>query len=199
MIQGSSHCHGITQEYDIDYEETFVPVINDIYPHSSCACYCCLSADTLSDDVKNTFLNGDLSEVIYMQPPPGITAQPPPWACMQTLTSFLWFKTGASHLVSAFSLISPLCWLYTMHDWLCDVSAPTSQYCASHFICWWHGYYQEWSCCYCISEAASSVWVWNERFRLSTFFFLALRLPTLLLAIFCLNKSTLLIFLIVSF
>ena len=27
-------------------------------------------------DVKNTFLNGDLSEVVYMQPPLGVSAPP---------------------------------------------------------------------------------------------------------------------------
>ena len=32
---------------------------------------------TSPDDVKYAFLKGDLSEVVYMQPPPGVTA--PPW------------------------------------------------------------------------------------------------------------------------
>ncbi|KAJ9565671.1 hypothetical protein OSB04_001637 [Centaurea solstitialis] len=47
---------GFNQKYGIDYEETFAPVA-------------CIT----SMDVKNAFLNGDLSEEVYMNPPPGVS------------------------------------------------------------------------------------------------------------------------------
>jgi len=61
---------GFTQEYGIDYEENFAPVA------------CLTSVRCLIDvavihrwplyqmDMKNVFLNGDLQEEVYMQPPP---------------------------------------------------------------------------------------------------------------------------------
>ena len=59
-----------TQEYGIDYEETFAPV----------ACLtsvrCLITVAIVRHwplyqmDVKNAFLNGDLHEEVYMQPPP---------------------------------------------------------------------------------------------------------------------------------
>ena len=61
---------GFTQEYGIDYKETFAPV----------ACLtsvrCLIAVATIRHwplyqmDVKNAFLNGDLHEEVYMQPPP---------------------------------------------------------------------------------------------------------------------------------
>ncbi|KAJ9552004.1 hypothetical protein OSB04_016049 [Centaurea solstitialis] len=47
---------GFNEEYGIDYEETFAPV-----------------ARITSMDVKNAFLNGYLSEEVYMNPPPGVS------------------------------------------------------------------------------------------------------------------------------
>ena len=64
---------GFTQEYGIDYEETFAPV----------ACFtsvrCLIVVATVHHwplyqmDVKNVFLNGDLQEEVYMQPSLGYT------------------------------------------------------------------------------------------------------------------------------
>ena len=64
---------GFTQEYGIDYEETFAPV-------AYLTSVICLIAVAVGRrwplyqmDVKNVFLNGDLQEEVYMQPPPGYT------------------------------------------------------------------------------------------------------------------------------
>ena len=63
---------GFTQEYGIDYEETFVPVA---CISSVCAILAVATArkwDLFQMDVKNAFFNGNLSEEVYMQPPPGL-------------------------------------------------------------------------------------------------------------------------------
>ena len=58
---------GFTQEYRIDYEETFASIARI---SSICALLAVAAAskwDLFQMDVKNTFLNGDLSEEVYMQ------------------------------------------------------------------------------------------------------------------------------------
>ncbi|GKF38665.1 gag-pol polyprotein, partial [Tanacetum coccineum] len=63
---------GYSQEYGMDYEETFAlmakmtTVRNLIALASSC------QWKKSQIDVKNVFLNGDLNEEVYMKPPPGI-------------------------------------------------------------------------------------------------------------------------------
>uniref|UniRef100_A0A2N9IS94 Integrase catalytic domain-containing protein n=1 Tax=Fagus sylvatica TaxID=28930 RepID=A0A2N9IS94_FAGSY len=62
-----------TQEYGIDYEETFAPVAR-----LSSVCTLLVVAASrqwklFQMDVKNAFLNGDLSEEAYMQPPLGLS------------------------------------------------------------------------------------------------------------------------------
>ena len=61
---------GFTQEYGIDYVETFAPVAR----LTSVKCLIVMAAvrrwPLYQMDVKNAFLNGDLHEEVYMQPPP---------------------------------------------------------------------------------------------------------------------------------
>jgi hypothetical protein len=67
---------GFTQDYGVDYKETFAPVAR----LSSVRALLAVAASrhwSLSEiDVKNVFLNGDLSEEVYMQPPLGLSSAP---------------------------------------------------------------------------------------------------------------------------
>ena len=75
---GSVECYkaclvpkGFTQEYDIDYEETFALVAL----LTSVRCLIAMAAihrwPLYQMNVKNASLNGDLKEEVYMQPPTG--------------------------------------------------------------------------------------------------------------------------------
>ena len=66
---------GFTQEYEIDYEETFTPVARISSVRALLAVAAASKWDIFQMDVKNAFLNGDLSEEVYMQPPPGISVE----------------------------------------------------------------------------------------------------------------------------
>ena len=64
---------GFTQEYVIDYEETFTLVARISSIRTLLAVVVASKWDFFQMDVKNTFLNRDLSEEVYMQPPLGLS------------------------------------------------------------------------------------------------------------------------------
>ena len=64
---------GFTQKYEIDYEETFALVTRISSIRALLAIVAASKWDIFQIDVKNAFLNGDLSEKVYMQPPPGFS------------------------------------------------------------------------------------------------------------------------------
>ena len=57
---------GFTQEYEIDYEETFAPIARISSVRALLAVAVTIKWDLFQIDVKNSFLNGDLSEEVYM-------------------------------------------------------------------------------------------------------------------------------------
>ena len=61
---------GNTQEYGIDYEKTFTPVARLSSVRTLLAVAASRQQKLFQMEVKNAFLNGDLSEEVYMQPPP---------------------------------------------------------------------------------------------------------------------------------
>ena len=62
---------GFTQEYGIDYKETFAPVARLTSARCLIAVATVRRWPLYQMDVKNAFLNGDLHEEVYMQLPPG--------------------------------------------------------------------------------------------------------------------------------
>ena len=64
---------GFTQEHGIDYEETFTPVACILSVRALLVVAAASKWDFFQMDVKNAFLNGDLSEEVYMQPPPNLS------------------------------------------------------------------------------------------------------------------------------
>jgi hypothetical protein len=67
---------GFNQEYGIDYEEIFASVACLTSIRSLIVVAFVRRWDLFQMDVKNVFLNGDLGEKVYMQPPPGYDHPP---------------------------------------------------------------------------------------------------------------------------
>ncbi|CAL1352482.1 unnamed protein product [Linum trigynum] len=62
---------GYSQEYGIDFEETFAPVAKMVSVRSLLAVASIRQWPLYQLDVKNAFLHGDLKETVYMEIPPG--------------------------------------------------------------------------------------------------------------------------------
>ena len=66
---------GFIQEYGIDYEETSASVARISYVRALLVVAAASKWDLFQMDVKNAFLNGNLSEKVYMQPPLGLSVE----------------------------------------------------------------------------------------------------------------------------
>ena len=66
---------GYTQQEGIDFEETFSPIVKFTSIHLLLAIIASIDLELHQMDVKNTFLNGELDEEIYMKQPIGFIIQ----------------------------------------------------------------------------------------------------------------------------
>ncbi|KAJ9543586.1 hypothetical protein OSB04_023293 [Centaurea solstitialis] len=67
----SPSCSGVFQQPGLDYDETFSPVVKPATIRTVLSISVSLNWPIHQLDVKNAFLNGDLTEEVYMKQPPG--------------------------------------------------------------------------------------------------------------------------------
>ncbi|KAL9256760.1 Retrovirus-related Pol polyprotein from transposon RE1-like protein [Drosera capensis] len=111
---------GFIEEYDIDYKETFAFVARITSVRSLLALPAVRYWDLFQMDVKNPFLNGDLSEEVYMKPPPGYP-HPPNKVCR--------LRKALYGLKQA-----PRAWYSEFHNTLGQLGFTTSSYDSALFI-----------------------------------------------------------------
>ncbi|CAL1392560.1 unnamed protein product [Linum trigynum] len=73
---------GFTQEYGIDFDETFAPVAKMQTVRTLLAVAALRNWPLYQLDIKNAFLHGDLKEVVYMEIPPGYPSGSPDQVCL---------------------------------------------------------------------------------------------------------------------
>ncbi|KAL0541081.1 hypothetical protein IC582_021112 [Cucumis melo] len=106
---------GYSQEYGIDYEETFAPVARMTSVRSLLAAAAAKRWPLLQMDVKNAFLNGTLSEEVYMKPPPG-TSPPPHKVCLLRRVLYGFKQTPRAWFATFSSTITQLGFTSSPHD-----------------------------------------------------------------------------------
>ena len=98
---------GNKQEYGVDYEETFAPVVKMTTVRTILAIAASQSWRLHQMDVKNAFLHGDLQEEIYMKLHSGMTTSSPHDVCKHRCSLYglkqeprAWFEKFRSTLLS---------------------------------------------------------------------------------------------------
>ena len=113
---------GYSQQYGMDYEETFASVAKMTTICTLIAIACIRQWHISQLDVKNAFLNGDLQEDVYMAPPPGISHDS---GCVCKLKKALYgLKQAPRAWFEKFSIvISSLGFVSSSHDYALFLSA----------------------------------------------------------------------------
>jgi hypothetical protein len=93
---------GFKQIHGIDYDEIFSPVVilKSIQILLAIAAY--FDYEIWQMDVKITFINGNLTEDVYMTQPEGFVYPKKFWEYIQTSKVYLWTETSISELESTF-------------------------------------------------------------------------------------------------
>jgi hypothetical protein len=66
---------GFTQKYGTDYQETFAPVVMFKSIRTLAALCASQELKAYQDDVPSAFLRGNLKELVFMEPPPGVSLE----------------------------------------------------------------------------------------------------------------------------
>ena len=105
----------------IRLQETFAPVARISYVRALLAVAAASKSDIFQMDVKNAFLNGDLSEEVYMQPSPGLSVES---------NKVCHFQRALYGLKQA-----PLAWFAKFNSTISRLSYMASHYDSALFLC----------------------------------------------------------------
>ncbi|GKV47648.1 hypothetical protein SLEP1_g54528 [Rubroshorea leprosula] len=106
---------GFTQEYGIDYEETFALVARPTSVRSLIVIVVAKRWKLFQMDVKNAFLNGDLAEEVYMKSPPGLK-HPPNKVCRLKQALYGLKKAPRPWFANFSTTISEFGFMSSVHD-----------------------------------------------------------------------------------